>query len=187
MTKIFDRVSEAWSSWFDSLSAREKRLVGILFSALMIVLVGATLYIAASKINSKKVLLTSKQNQLSEIRAIEDEYRAAKEKNESIIQSIRSNNVSLLSFIPAIAARYGLVVKELNEQRRTMGKTSNVEISVKISLNELSMDKVSALIEALEGGENEGRVKVTRLKISTRPDKPDLLDLQMTVSTWKSA
>lgn len=187
MAKIIDRISEAWSSWFDSLSAREKRLLGILFSAVMVILIGATFYIATSKISTKKTVLSGKQNQLNEIRAIEDDYRAAKEKNERIIENISTNDVSLLSFIPSVAARYGLVVKELSEQRRAVGKTNNVEISVKISLTKLSIDKVSALIEALESGENEGRVKVTRLKIISRFDEPDLLDLQMTVSTWKSA
>ncbi len=187
MAKIFEKISEGWSSWFDGLSAREKRLLGILFTGFMVVLAIATFYIAASKIESKKANLSRNQAQLDQIRELEGEYQSAKEKNEKIISSIRSNDISLLSMIPSVASRFGLTVRELTEQRRPLGKTSNVEVSVKINLTKLSIDKLTAFIDAIETGENEGRVKVTRLKINTRFDEPDLLDVQMTVSTWKSA
>ncbi len=187
MAKIIEKVSEAWSSWFDGLSAREKRMLGMLFSGLMVVLTIATFYIATSKINTKKTDLARNQSQLNEIKDLEGEYLITKEKNERIVESIRQNDVSLLSLIPSVASRLGLTVKELTEQRKPLGKSSNVEVSVKLSLSKLSMDKVTALIEAIETGENEGRVKITRLKINTRFDEPDLLDVQMTISTWKSA
>ncbi|MCA9507326.1 MAG: type II secretion system protein M [Myxococcales bacterium] len=186
MAKIFEQISDRWSSWFETLSAREKKLLALLFSAFIVLLIFLTLYIATSKISDKKANLVKNQSQLAQIIALEGEYRSAKEKNESMVESIRSNDISLLSMIPKVASRLGLTVKELTEQRRPLGKTDNVEVSVKVNLTKLSMDKVSALIEQIED-ENQGIVKVTRLKINTRFDEPDLLDVQMTVSTWKSA
>lgn len=184
---IIEKISEAWSSWLEGLNAQEKRMLGLFSIGLVVALGLGTFYLAASKISHKKDNLSRNQNYLSQIRDLEGEYLVSKAKNEKIIESIRSNNISLLSMIPSVASRLGLTVKELTEQRRPLGKTSNVEVSVRITLTKLSMDKVTAFIEAIETGENEGRVKVTRLKINTRFDEPDLLDVQMTVSTWKSA
>ena len=74
----------------------------------------------------------------------------------------------------------------MTEQRRTIGKSNIVEVSVRVNLNKLSIDKVSRVIEELESPESNAPVKVTKLKINKRHDEPELLDLQLTVSTWKS-
>ncbi|HXW53058.1 MAG TPA: hypothetical protein VEL47_03010, partial [Myxococcota bacterium] len=71
--------------------------------------------------------------------------------------------------------------------KRPLPKSDIVEISVRVSLTKLSIDKVTALIEAIETSEHGDLVKVTKLKINKRFDEPDLLDLSMTVSTWKPA
>lgn len=187
MRGFLDRINELWSTWIEGLSAREKRMLGMVFSGGLVLLALSTFYLATSKISNKRKILTQNEAQFDEIRKLESEYNIAKERNERMVQSIRSNDISLLSLVPSIVNRLGLSVSELTEQRRPLGKTNNVEVSVKLSLSKLSIDKLTALIEAIESDEYQGRVKVTRLKINKRFDEPDLLDLQMTVSTWKSA
>lgn len=187
MTKYFDKISDLFSTWLDSLSDRERRLVSILSVSLIILLVFIIIYFAFARINNKQINLNRNHDQLAQIKELEGEYAIAKEKHERELERIRRNNISLFTFIQGITSRLGLPVPGMTEQKKPLGKTNVLEVSVKINLTKLSLDKLTRLIELIESPENGGQVKVTRLKINKRHDEPDLLDLQMTVSTWKSS
>lgn len=186
MAKFFEKISDFTTAWYDGLTDRERRLLSIVFACACVLFVVGTLYIATSKISKKRTLLNQNKEQLAQIKDLESEYVIAKQKHERELFKIKRNDVSLFTFIQGITSRLGLTVKDLTEQKRTLGKSNIVEVSVRINLNRLSIDKVSHLVEAIESPENGGQVKVTRLKINKRHDEPELLDLQMTVSTWKS-
>lgn len=187
MTRIFERVSETTMRWFDGLSDRERRLVTIFFGCALLLVIFGSLFLAINTISTKRADLVRNKQLFSEVRDLEGEYLKAKEKNERALMSVKRNNVSLFTFIQGITTRLGLTVKDLNEQTRPLAKTGMVEVSVRVNLAKLSIDKVTALLEAIATSEENELVKVTRLKINKRFDEPDLLDLQMTVSTWKSA
>lgn len=173
--------------WLDALSDRERRLLMIFFTCLVVLIIASTAFIATSSITNKRANLVRNKQLFSEVRDLESEYLKAKEKNERTMMSVRRNSVSLFTFIQGITSRLGLAVKDLSEQPRPLAKTGMVEVSVRVNLSKLSIDKVSALLEAITTAEESEVVKVTRLKVNKRFDEPDLLDLQMTVSTWKSA
>lgn len=187
MARVFDRFSDAAMRWYDGLSDRERRLLTIFFTCVFVLLVFSTVFVAINKISTKRADLARNKEVFTEVKALESEYLQAKEKNERALMSIRRNDVSLFTYIQGITSRLGLTVKDLNEQKRPLAKSGMVEISVKVNLTKLSIDKVTALLEAITTSEEGELVKVTRLKINKRFDEPDLLDLQMTVSTWKSA
>lgn len=187
MAKLFDQISERIMRWLDGLSDRERRLLGILFAILCVLLIFSILYFATSKLVTKQARLVRNKEQLAQIKDLEAEYLRAKEKNEKAKMAITTNDVSLFTFIQSISNRLGLGVKDLNETRRVLPKSNIVEVSVRMSLTKLSADKITALIEAIETSDAGELIKVTKLKINKRFDEPDLLDLQMTVSTWKSA
>ncbi len=187
MAILFDKISEKAMRWFDGLSDRERRLVLILFICLCVFLIFSTVYLATSKIATKRAELVRNKEQLVQIKGLEAEYLQAKEKSEKAKMTVMRNDVSLFTLIQSISSRLGLSVKDLNETKRPLPKSDMVEISVRVSLTKLSIDKVTALIEAIETSEHGELVKVTKLKINKRFDEPGLLDLQMTVSTWKPA
>jgi len=187
MARLFDKASEKAMRWYDGLSERERRLVLILLISLCVLLVVSTVLLTTAKISSKRTELARNKQQLSEIKGLSSEYLQAKEKNEKAKMAVMRNSVSLFTFIQNISNRLGLSVKDLNETKRSLPKTDIVEVSVKLTLTKLSIDRVTALLEAIETSENGELVKVTKLKISKRFDEPDLLDLSMTVSTWKPA
>lgn len=186
MAKFFEKITDSSVQWYDALTDRERKLLNIIFGCLAVLVIVSSLVFATTKINKKRALLTQNKAQLAQIKELEGDYIVAKQKNERELLKIRRNNISLFTFIQGITSRLGLTVKDLTEQRRAVGKSNIVEVSVRVNLNRLSIDKVSHLIEAIEAPENGGQVKVTRLKINKRHDEPELLDLQMTVSTWKS-
>ncbi len=187
MARIFDRVSETTMRWYDGLSDRERRLVTIFLGCVVVLVLFGALFLSTSKITTKRADLVRNKQLFTEVRDLEGEYLKAKEKNERALMSVKRNNVSLFTFIQGITSRLGLSVKDLNEQTRPLAKTGMIEVSVRVNLTKLSIDKVTALLEAIATSEEGELVKVTRLKVNKRFDEPDLLDLQMTVSTWKSA
>jgi type II secretory pathway component PulM len=186
MAKYFEKISDLFGSWYDGLSDRERRLVTIFSTSLAVLFVILIIYIAFSKINTKQTLLQRNREQLTQIKDLEGEYSRAKEKHAREMERIRRNDTSLFTYIQSITSRLGLSVPGMTEQKKPLGKTNVVEVSVKVNLTKLSLDKLTRLLELIESPENGGQVKVTRLKINKRHDEPDLLDLQMTVSTWKS-
>lgn len=186
MPKFFEKITDLGTQWYDGLTDRERRLVSIMFLCFTILLVLGTVYIATNKISTKRTLLERNKVELAQIKDLEGDYIVAKERHLRELQKIKRNDISLFTFIQGITSKLGLSVKDINEQRRTLSKGNIVEVSVRFNLTKLSIDKVSHLIEAIESPEYGGQVKVTRLKINKRHDEPDLLDLQMTVSTWKS-
>jgi hypothetical protein len=187
MARFFERLSEASMSWLDGLSDRDRRLLSILSIAIASLLVISIVVFSATKISTKRAELERNKQQFSEVRELESQYMMARSKSEQAKRRIKQNRISLFTFIQGVTTRLGLSVKDLTEQSRPLPKSDIVEVSVRLNLSKLSIDKVTALIEELEGSEGQELVKVTKLKISKRFDEPELLDLQMTVSTWKSA
>lgn len=187
MARIFDRISEISMRWYDSLSDRERRLLTVIFAVVLLLIIVLTLIVSISGISEKRDNLKRNKEQLALVKELEGEYLKAKEKNDRAMMSVRRNSVSLFTYIQTITTRLGLAPKDLNEQKKPMPKSNMVEISVRVNLAKLSIDKLTALIEAITTSEEGQLVKITRLKVTKRFDEPDLLDLQMTVSTWKSA
>ena len=184
--KYFEKISDLFTTWFDGLSDRERRLVSILSACLLALLIFLILYFAVSSISSKNAALKRNREQLAQIKELEEVYHVAKEKHQRELSKIRRNNISLFTYIQNITSKLGLSVPGMTEQRRPLGKSGAVEVSVRVNLTRLSIDKLTRLLELIETPDSRGQVKVTRLKINKRHDDPELLDLQMTVSTWKS-
>ena len=85
------------------------------------------------------------------------------------------------------AGEVGIALNDLNERRTPVKDTEVTEVSVDLSLKELSVDKLDNLLEKIEGRRSDGVVKVTKLRVKTRFDHPEMLETGMTVSTWKSS
>jgi len=187
MARFLERISESTVQWYDALSERERRLLTIFSIVVVSLVIVLTIYLGVAKLNARRAELVKSKQQLTQILELEDDFKKAKEKAEKARLTVMKNDVSLFAFIQAATSKLGLVVKDLNEQKRPLPKSDIIEISVRLNLSKLSIDKVMALIEAIETSEMGKLIKVTKLKINKRFDEPDLLDLQMTVSTWKTA
>lgn len=84
-----------------------------------------------------------------------------------------------------VSTQLDLTLNDLHEKKNILSGEKVVEITVKVNLKKLSIDRLTAFIDAVESNPS-GLVKVIQLKIKSRFDAPDLLDAQMTVATWKA-
>lgn len=187
MRELFRQVSERIEEWWDRLTGRERTSVVGLCVVLVVLLLGGGIYWSTNALNKNKTQLRNYNKQVAEILSLEGGYRQSKIRTELEERRIRSNTLSLFSLMQGIATRLGLTLKDLNEQKRPLKDTSLVEYTVVLNLKELSIDKLTAFLRAVEESPVGDLVKVIRLKAKARFDAPDLLDVQMTVATWKSA
>ncbi len=173
---------------FARLSEREKRLV-LITSVVAVVLLGflgVTAVNAAVERRGKRVAM--RQDELAQLDVLRDRYRDAEEAEKKSAAQIRSNSQSLFSVVQKAATEVGLPVPDLQERRTPVKDSTDVqEVSVDVNVKEISVDKLTTLLEKIEGKRSDGVVKVTKLKVKTRFDNADMLEASLTVSTWRSS
>jgi hypothetical protein len=175
------------SSWFGALTERERLLVLVTAAVAAIFVFGGSVLWASSGLEKREKRIKLRNEQLSQILALEGTYKQAKSAIAAEERRLKGNKVSLFSLCNKAANEIGLTLNDLNERKKPVRDTNLEEISVEVNLKSLTMDKLTSFLEAIEGKKAGGLVKVVKLKVKTRFDNPDLLDVQMTVATWKVA
>jgi type II secretory pathway component PulM len=184
--KINSLVSQI-SNWLSGLTERERRLVMATAAVATLFVVGGGILWVSDSIASKEKRIQLRQEQLDQILTLEGAYFEAKEKLNAEERRLKGNKVTLFSLCNKAANEIGLTLNDLNERKRPVKGTNLEEVSVEVNLKSMTMDKLTSFLEAIEGKRAGGLVKITKLKVKSRFDQPDLLDVQMTVATWKVA
>ena len=167
------------------LSSRERLLV--VFTALVAVvfLFAGSIYFVQGRLHKAERRVRERTAQLQQILDLEGRFRNAQKDQGRIESRMKRNNVQLFSLLPKVAGELGLTLNDLNE-RRTPLKDSNIdEISVDVNLKKMSIDKLDGFLERVEQGSSDGMVKVLKIKVKTRFDDENLLDVNMKVATYK--
>lgn len=172
---------------FSRLTERERRLVLLTGVAAIVFFVGGGSWAASGALESKEKRVKAKQEQLDQILALRDRYADAEQDEKRAASRVKSNTVSLFSLLQKTAGELSLQLNDLNERKLPVKDTELIEVSVDVNLKEVSIDKLNAFLEKIEGKRRDGVVKIQKLKVKTRFDAPDLLEVSMTVATWKPA
>jgi hypothetical protein len=171
----------------DRMSDRERKLV-FLTAAVAIVLFGGLLVtLTQSALESKAKRVQTKQEQLASIQALEERYKEAEADEKRALQRLQTNTTSLFSHLQKTAGTLGLTLSDLAERQLPVKDTGVTEVTVDVNLKSLSVDKLTQFLEQIEGADKGGLIKVTKLKVKTRHDTEDLLDVTVTVATWKKS
>lgn len=183
-TSLFARAAQA----FSRLTEREKRLVLLTagVATAIVVALGVTLVGSALEKREKRVAL--RRDEIAQLETLREKYQEAVAAEERSKRRITSNTASLFSLLQKSASEVGLSLTDLNERRTPVKDAPDItEVTVDLTLKEISVDKLDTLLEKIEGKRNDGVIKISKLKVKTRFDNPEMLEASMTVSTWKSA
>ncbi len=187
MALQLDEIKETLATQFAGLSNREQRLVLVtVVTSILFVFVGGFLFMQSS-LDKKEKQINAQREQLQQILALESEFLDAKKKQRAQANKLEGKNISLFSLLQASASELGLSLKDLNEKKSPVKDTELVQVSVEVNLKEVSIDKLTSFLKSVESKEGKDLVKVTRLKTKTRFDNDQLLDVRMTVSTWRKS
>lgn len=172
---------------FSRLNERERVLVSITAAVAVVFIIVGLGWWGNSAIDSRRKSVVLKKEKLAQILALEDKYKEAAALEKKATQKLERNSVSLFSLLQKTAGELNLKLNDLNERKTPVRDTEIEAVSVEVNLKQLSVDKLNQFIEKIEGRSKDGLVKIVKLKVKTRFDNPELLDVNMTVSTWKKS
>jgi len=172
-------------STFGRLSSRERLLVGVtVLVAVLFAFTGGVLFVRG-RLDKAERRVKEREAQLEQILGLESRYRQAERERKRDKTVLASNSVQLFTLLPKVAQELGLTLNDLNERRSPLKESGIDEISVDVNLRQMSIDKLDAFLEKVEGAQPGGMVKVLKLKVKTRYDNAELLDVTMKVATYK--
>lgn len=178
---------EALWDRFQALSNEDKKKVFIGCGSAVSLLFVLVIWMAVGALSTRQTEITRLRTELRQIDTLAVQYDQVKANQQARESQIRNNQVALFTLIQNSATRLDLKLNDLNERKEPLADSKLVQVSVVVTVKELSMDRLTAFLEDIEKSAENGLVKITSLQIKTRFDTPDLLDLQMTVSTWKAS
>lgn len=169
------------------MSDRERKLVGLTGAVAALLLFGGAFLWVDKTLDGKARRVRDLNESLQQVLALEGQYKAAEARDRQNAMRLRTNNVSLFSLLQTAAGQLGLTLNDLNERKVPLKNGDIEEVSVEVNLKQVSIDKLNLFLEKIEGKSSGGLVKIVKLKVKTRHDNPELLDVNMTVATWKAS
>lgn len=176
---LFARASMA----FARLSDREKAIaLGIMVWVGTMTFVFST-YGIISGIEGTRKRVAYKTEQLSQVIALREVYRRAEERNASQRTKLEHNDLRLVGLVEDEAKKLGIDTSNITPHE---GEAENGVKAQFVDLRaaKLSYDKVTTYIEHLES--NPSPVRVVKIHLTQRFDEKDLVDMELTVATYKA-
>ncbi len=164
------------------LSPRERVMVSTAAAAVVLFVVFLVATGVSRSIGAREKRIGSKTEMLASIGKLTTGYRQAQAERQAMEARLKGPPVQLMSFVSQTGAQNGI---EVNDLRPGTPNTADglTEESVEVNLARIDLPRLARLVDALERG--PGVVKVRRLRVSTRADDPNLVDVTLQVSTWQ--
>ena len=165
------------------LNDREKRIVGAGGGFLLLFLLYTLLISPAmSKYEGMGRKIEQKSKELQEIEELRTEYQDGKKQLEKFEGVAKGDSFSLFSFLESLADKEDIRdhIASMKPKNVPLNEKYN-ESSVEIKVDKISLKQLTNYIFEIENSDHFLNIKKIRLK--TRFDNPDFLDVTFTVST----
>jgi len=169
---------------FDDLSERERILVSIV-GALFVVLViyfGVIQVSLGLRSDAEQRLIQAEQ-QLGAMSRLREEFDDVNDRLTSVEQRIQASTRGNLRTTLESLAQTSKVKVESMEPQATPSNDRYRETKVEVELKEVTLEQATGYLHQIESSEQVLSVKSLRMR--TRKDKPDFLDVTFTVSTFE--
>jgi len=171
---------------YAKMTERERRLVLLTAAVAIVLVIVGVGWLISSSIGNREKRIASRMQEIAQLETLRGEYEAATARQKAAQARItQSASTSLFTLMQKAAADVGLSLTDLNERRLPVKDTDLSEVTVDVTLKEISIDKLVSLLEKIEGKTTGGVVKVTKLKVKTLLANPEMLEVGLTVSTWR--
>jgi hypothetical protein len=167
---------------FSRLTQREQTMVvggAAAGSLLVLIMIGM---LVSGAINKEQHRVEVKTQQLSQVLALQGEYKARQAERAARLRTLGSSNVRLVSLVEDAAKQAGVEIGQLRPEDGEPGPDGVVESRVDLRASGLSADRLQDFLNRIESG--AGIVIVRHLKLS-RPYRKDTAEIELTVSTFK--
>lgn len=168
------------------MSDRERRLVALTAAIALVFAVAGLWWVISGSISRREKGIAIRKDEIAQLESLRSDYEQATARQKAAEARIKTaTSTSLFTLMQKAAQEVGLALSDLNERRVPVKDSDLTEVNVDVTLKEISIDKLVTLLEKIEGKTSGGVVKVSKLKVKTRIDNPDMLEVSLTVSTWR--
>jgi type II secretory pathway component PulM len=180
MKKLWSRVLTA----FDDLSERERVLVSIVgVLAVVLVIYFGVIQSSLGLRSDARQRLTQAEQQLTAMSRLRNEFDDVNERLTSVEQRIQSSTRGNLRTTLESLALASQVTVDSMEPQATPSDDRYRETKVEVALKEVTLQQTVSYLHEIESSEEVLSVKSLRMR--TRKDRPDFLDVTFTVSTFE--
>lgn len=168
---------------FERLSQREQfTVIGGAAAALVIILIGIGLLVS-SAIDKAEHRVKVKTDQLTQVLQLQGEYKAREAQRQERMRELGRSNVRLVPLIEDTARQAGVEIGQIRPEEGDPTPDGIIESRVDLRATNLSADRLQDFLSRLEKA--PGVVIMRRLKV-IRPFRKDTVDVEMTVTTFRS-
>jgi hypothetical protein len=172
---------------FSQLSPRERVMVAGLVVTFFTLAIGMLGYFITDGLDKRQTRIDKQKNAIELLIRHADALRDARLADARTDARIQESVPMLQGHIDKIAEQVEVDVKEYKSLKpKHLGKKKRyLEKSVRLRIYGVGIDPLSRFMDKLEGGRH--LIQITRLDIQTRTGQPELLDVDMVVSTYEIA
>jgi general secretion pathway protein M len=176
------RLQASVEAFLSRLSPRERVMVGSASAAVVLFVLFLVATGVSRSVSAREQRIQSKTEMLAQIGKLTRSYRQAQAERQSMEARLKGPPIQLMSFVSQTGAQSGVEVNDLRPGTPTTAEGLTEE-SVEVNLARIDLPRLARLIDALERG--PGVVKVRKVRVATRNDDPNLVDVTLQVSTWQ--
>ncbi len=182
MSELWARISAVW----DNLLPRERLLlstVGVLFGCALVFFAVVNPVLAASSRAQKRV--EAAELELAAMIRLRREYESIHTRLTGVERRIRENQdkQNTLTLLETLASTSAVKIESM-EERNSPDHELYRETQVEVELKNVTLTQVVSFLHSIEASARQFSVKGLRVK--TRPDQADLLDVRFTVSSFEA-
>jgi general secretion pathway protein M len=182
MEKLKALISDV-QSWFQRLSARERRLVFLAGGGVAFFIVFIALFTSATGASATQRRTAEKMKKLAEVQSLAATYREAEQTRQDVERQLSASDVRLITFLEERGTVAGLEIPIMNPKGDIpVGDGKIIESAVELTLTDVTLGKFVAFLSGLEQG--PGVVKVKWLRIEPKPAN-QTLTARTTIATYK--
>jgi type II secretory pathway component PulM len=175
-----DRMQALRDKW-ERLSQRERAMVsalGVTFVVMVTLIVG---FLITDGLSSMEERNAQMRQALRDLDTQRDNYLRMKAKMQQMETRMGSQPVQLQAYVEAAAKEAGVEIPDSVERSAPVGKKF-VQRTLDLHMR-ATLDQLTRFMKAIETGKS--LAVVTELKVRTRDDKHQLLDVDLSVSTYE--
>ena len=143
-------------------------------------------YFVNKDLKAREKRIAAKSEKLKEIAQLRSDYKRRLAEQQRIANQVRrNNNMRLLSYLENLSEKSNLSLKNATDRPgEATGSDQVKEEMAEVRVDNVSLDRLHDFLRRIEEG--NPLVKVRRLKIKSRYDNKEMLDVSITVGTYKT-
>ncbi len=182
MREAWRRLRADAEAWISRLSPRERVMVSAAAAAVVLFAMLLSGTGVSRAISAREERIEEKTRLLAQIGRLTLGYRQVQAERAALESRLKGPPVALMSFVAQTGQQLGIEVNDLRPGAPG-GSEGVSEESVEVSLARIDLPKLARLLDGLERG--PGVVKVRRLRVTTRSDDAQLVDVTLLVATYR--